>query len=335
MKKKFFNRALCAMLSALCFFGALLFALCVPAQAQQTNKIYRVGYLSGRSGFEAPEEAFRQGLREHGYVEGRNIVVEWRFASFRQKDRIRKHADELVRLNVDCIVTTTTLTTRVAKKATSTIPIVMTNVGDPVQRGIVASLAQPGGNITGLSTLNPDLAGKRMELLKESFPHISRVAALWNPSRKGNDAHFRGTATAARKLGVQLQSLEVQGRDDFESAFRAAVKARADALSQMGCCFWTYRARIFDFAKTHRLPVMYSALRFVRAGGLMAYAPDRVDQFRRAATYVDKILRGAKPADLPVEGPKKFALVINLKAAKQIGVTFPSELLYRADKLIK
>jgi len=324
MSKKLFCFALCAMLLALSF----------PAEAQQAGKVYRIGYLTGRFGIDLREEALRQGLRQLGYIEGKNLVIEWRFAKGKRK-RLAKLAAELVRLKSDVIVTPGTGVTLVVKKATSTIPIVMANVPDAVQLGIVASLAQPGGNITGLSTRNADLAGKRLELLKEAFPQISRVAALWDPSRRGVDAHFKGTEAAARVLGVQLQSLEVRRPYDLENAFRTAVKARAEAISVMGAGLPNHRARIVKLAVKNRLPVMYSSLRYVRAGGLMAYAPDRVDLFRRAAIYVDKILKGAQPGDLPIEQPTRFELVINLKAAKQIGVTIAPGVLYRADKVIK
>jgi putative ABC transport system substrate-binding protein len=325
MNQKIFCFALCA----------LVFALSVPVEAQQADKVYRIGYLSARFGIDRREEGFRQGLRELGYIEGRNIAVEWRFAK-RKIDRLPELAAELVRLKLDVIVTLGTTPTRAARKATSTIPIVMANVGDPVRTGIVASLARPEGNITGLTTLSPDLAGKRLELLKEAFPQISRVAALWDSSRRMSEFQFKETETAARELGVQLQSLTVKRLPyNLENVFRTAVKERIEALSQLGCCFWGHRAQIVKLAVKNRLPVMYSSSRMVRAGGLMAYAPDRVDQLRRAAIYVDKILKGAKPGDLPIEQPTKFELVINLKAAKQIGVTIPPSILYRADKVIK
>ncbi len=306
----------------------------LTAEAQQAGKVYRIGYLSARFGIDRREEGFRQGLRELGYIEGQNIAVEWRFAK-RKMDRLPELAAELVRLKLDVIVTLGTRPTRAARKATSIVPIVMANVGDPVRTGIVASLARPEGNITGLTTLSPHLAGKRLELLKEAFPQISRVVALWDPSRRSNEIHFKETEAAARELGVQLQSLMVRLPYDLENVFRTAVKARAEALSQLGCCFWGYRAQIVKLAVKNRLPVMYSASRMVHAGGLMAYAPDRVDQLRRAAIYVDKILKGARPRDLPIEQPTRFELVINLKAAKQIGVTIPPSILYRADKVIK
>jgi len=211
----------------------------------------------------------------------------------------------------------------------------MGNVGDPVGRGIIASLARPGGNITGLTSSNPDLAGKRMEFLKETFPHISRVAVIWDPSRLGNDIIFKETEVAARALGVQLQSLGVRRPYNFENAFRAAVKERAEGLIVTGAGMRKHRARIVELAANNRLPGMYSDLQFVTAGGLMAYATNRLDLYRRAATYVDKILKGANPGDLPVERPIKFELLVNLKAAKQLDVTIPPEVLYRADKVIK
>ena len=301
------------------------------AEAQQAGKVYRIGILYGRSGVRTSPrlEAFRQALRELGYIEGQNIVVEW------LNRRIPNFAAELVKLKVDCIFTGGTGPTRAAKKATSTIPIVMGNVGDAVGRGLVASLAKPGGNITGLTTRSPDLAGKRLELLKATFPEVSRVAALWDPSKLGNDVHFKETEVAARALGVQLQSLEVRRPYNFETAIRAAGKERAEALYVFGAGMRRHRARIVELAANNRLPGMYSDYRFVTAGGLMSYAPNRVDLYRRAATYVDKILKGAKPADLPVERPSKWELLINLKTAKALGLTIPPEVLFRADKVIK
>ena len=311
----------------ICLLTAALLSTVPFAEAQQTNKVYRIGILCTRCDRTSPRlEAFRQALRELGYVEGQNLVIEY---------RNRKKAAELVKLKVDCIFTGGTGPTRAAKKATSTIPIVMGNVGDAVGRGLVASLAKPGGNITGLTTRSPELAGKRLELLKATFPEVSRVAALWDPSKLGNDVHFKETEVAARALGVQLQSLEVRRPYNFETAIRAAGKERAEALYVFGAGMRRHRARIVELAANNRLPGMYSDHRFVSAGGLMSYAPNRVDQYRRAATYVDKILKGAKPADLPVERPTKFELLINLKTAKALGLTIPPEVLFRADKVIK
>ncbi len=304
-----------------------LFAGPLPVEAQQGTKVYRIGILSASYVRTSPRlEAFRQALRELGYVEGQNLVIEY---------RDRKKAAELVKLKVDCIFSGGTGPTRAAKKATSTIPIVMGNVGDAVGRGLVASLAKPGGNITGLTTRSPELAGKRLELLKATFPEISRVAALWDPSKLGNDVHFKETEVAARALGVQLQSLEVRRPYNFETAIRAAGEERAEALYVFGAGMRRHRARIVELAANNRLPGMYSDHRFVSAGGLMSYAPNRVDLYRRAATYVDKILKGAKPADLPVERPSKWELLINLKTAKQLGITIPPSVLYQATKVIK
>ena len=323
MSNKLFCFALCTM----------LFALCFPAQAQQVQKVYRIGYLAGYRQ-ESREEAFRQGLRELGYVEGQNIVIEWRFAR-RKSGRRREVVTELVSIGLDLIVTRGTGVTRAVQKTTSTVPIVMVNVGDAVGRGLVASLAQPGGNVTGLTTRNQQLAGKRLQVLKEAFPQVSRIAVLWNPSRRFNDRHFRETQAAASSFGVQLQSLEVEGPSDLESAFRAALEKRADALMTTGSGLGLLRERIADLILNYRLPSMHSDSRIVRVGGLMSYTADRIEQFKQAATYVDKILKGAKPADLPVQQPTKFELMINLKTAKQIGVTIPPELLLRADKVIK
>ncbi len=311
-----------------------LLAAPLPAEAQQGNKVYRIGYLSSRGESRPYAKAFRQGLRELGYIEGQNIVIEGRFGG---RKRLPGLAAELVKLKVDCILSGTSSATRAAKKATRTIPIVMGSVGDPVGQGFVASLARPGGNITGLTLINPELAGKRLEFLKEAFPHISRVALLWDLSMPGNDAHVKQTENAARALGVKLQSLEVRWPYDFEKAFRAAVNWRAEGLIVMGRGMGRRQTlqQVAELAAKHRLPAMYSLQRYVFAGGLMSYATNRLDLYRRAATYVDKILKGAKPGDLPVERPTKFELIINLKAAKQIGVTIPPEVLFRADKVIK
>ena len=304
------------------------------AHAQQTSKFYRIGYSSLRSGIEAREEAFRQGLRELGYVEGQNCVIEWRFAKG-EIDRLRELAAEFVRLKVDVIVAPGTFATQAAKQATSTIPIVIGNVTDAVQQGFVASLAKPGGNITGFSTLSPDLSGKRLETLKETFPKISRVSFLWNSANLGTAAQFRGAEIAGRELGVKLQSLELQPPYDFESAFRAAADSRADALIVSTAGFHTHRERLVSLELKHRLPVMYSDQLFVLAGGLMSYSVDFPEELRRVAIYVDKILKGTNPASLPVQRPTKFELVINLKTAKQIGVTIPPAVLMEADKVIK
>jgi len=316
-------------------FALGLLAGPLPAGAHHTGKVYRIGYLKN-GGIGPNEEAFREALRELGYVEGQNIVIEWRPAKGKL-ERLPELAAELVRLKVDCIVAVGLGPTGIAKRATTTIPIVMGNAsGDPVQHGLVASLARPGGNVTGVISVSSDLAGKRLEILKETLPKVSRVAILWIPTSPSAAYHVRETEVAARKLGVQLQSLEVRSRDDLESAFRSAGKRSADALivvspGGMG----RYRKRILDLAVKTRLPVMYTGSRWVRRGGLMSYGTNSRELRRRAATYVDKILKGAKPADLPVEQPTKFDLVINLKTAKALGLTIPPAVLLQATKVIK
>jgi len=306
------------------------------AQAQQPGKIPRIGYLSpGRaSPPSARLEAFRQGLRELGYVEGKNIVVEYRFAEG-ILDRIPERVAELVRLKVNVIFTYSTPAVQAIKKATTTLPIVTVS-GDPVREGLVASLARPGGNITGLANLTPELAGKRLELLKEVVPQVLRVAVLWNPDNPGSGLRMRETEAAALSLGIKIQSVEVREPHHFERAFSAMKTERADALVPLrGRLVNDQLHRIVEHAVKNRLPTMYDERGFAEAGGLMSYGTLIADLDRRAATYVDKILKGAKPADLPVEQPTKFELVFNLKTAKQIGLTIPQSLLYRADKGIK
>ena len=307
------------------------------AEAQQPGKVPRIGYLSATSPSVNPTriEAFRQGLRELGYVEGKNIIIEWRYAEG-NLDRLRELAAELVRLKVDLIVSAGPQPTRAAKEATTTIPIVMGYDSDPVGSGFVASLARPGGNITGLSALFPELSGKRLELLKEIVPRLSRVAVFGTSTWPGNAQALRETELAAGALGVQLQYLDVRGPKDVETAFRAAGKGRAEAVLVLtSSVLNSHRIQVADLAVKNRLPAVYGAPQYVEDGGLLSYAPSYTDLFRRAATYVDKILKGAKPADLPVEQPTKFEFVINLKAAKQIGLTIPPNVLARADKVIK
>jgi putative ABC transport system substrate-binding protein len=306
------------------------------AQAQQPAKVPRIGILElgSPSASAHGHKAFQQGLRELGYVEGKNIILEYRYADGKL-DLLPGLAADLVRLKVDAIVTRSTAPIRAAKNASKTIPIVFATAGAPVEDGLVSSLARPGGNITGLTLLSTELDGKRLELLKEAFPKVTRVALLWTVGGRG-DLRFREMEAVAKTLGLRLQSLEVTGSDDFERVFEAAKNAGAQALTSVPSPFLaTHRALIFDFAAKNRLPAMYSTSDFVEAGGLMSYGPDLLDNWRRAATFVDKILKGAKPADLPVEQPTKFELIINLKAAKQIGVTIPQSVLYRADKVIK
>jgi putative ABC transport system substrate-binding protein len=306
------------------------------AEAQQAQKVYRIGYLSSSGrGFNPRVEAFRKALRELGYIEGKNIVFEWQFAKSKG-DRIRERVAKLVHLKVDCIVTGGSKAARAAKKATSTIPIVMVSVGSPVKKGLVTSLARPGGNITGFSNSSPGISGKRMELLQQATPQITRIALLRNTSRRNTKARLREMEVAARGMGVELQSLEVRPPFDFENAFRAAVNKHAEALIVLSPGFVADSVdRIVKLAVKLRLPAMYTAPRFVRAGGLMYYGRDRLDINRRAAIYVDKILKGAKPASLPVEQPAKFDLVINLNRAKQLGITIPPTVLYQATKVIK
>ena len=305
--------------------GAMLLALSVPAAAQQPTKIPRIGTLIGTppSAHSARIEAFRQGLRELGYVEGKNIVIEWRFADGKP-DRLPALAAELVRLKVDVIVTAASPLTRAAKEATATIPIVMTQDTDPVGNGFVASLARPGGNITGLATLAPELSGKQLELLKETIPKLSRVAVFGTSTYPGNAQSLKEVELAAAAFKVQLQYLDVLDPKDIETAFRAASKGRADAvLALQNPVAASQRTQIIDLAVKNRLPAIYDRAEFVEDGGLMTYSVSSTDLFRRAATFVDKILKGRTPADLPVEQPMKFEFIINLKAAKQIGVTIP------------
>lgn len=303
---------------------------------QQPTKVPRIGYLIGASFIPVRREALRQGLHELGYVEGKTIVIEWRSAQGKL-DRLPALAAELVRLKLDVIVTAGQVATRPAREATSTIPIVMTNEGDPVGTGFVASLARPEGNITGLSTLAPDLSGKRIELLKEIIPKLSRVAVFGTSTRSDNAQSLSEVDLAAKGFGVKLQYVDVLSPKDIESAFRAASNERAEAVLMIvsGAVYIDHRAEIVELAAKSGLPVIYRFREDVEAGGLMNYGVNLTDLDRRAATYVDKILKGAKPADLPVEQPTKFELVINLKAAKQIGLTIPTNVLSRADKIIK
>ena len=307
------------------------------AQAQQPAKIPRIGYLTAAhfSAIPARTEAFRQGLRELGYVEGKNIVIEWRSAEGKI-DLLPGLVAELLRLKVDVIVTAGAAVTRPAKKATSTIPIVMAQDTDPVGSGFVASLARPGGNITGLSTLAPELRGKRLELLKEVVPKLSRVAVFGTSAAAEYAQELKEVELAARALGVKLQYVDVLSPKDIEAAFRAANKGQADAVLMMvsGPLVNFQQPQIAKLAVSSRLPVIWSR-EYVEDGGLMFYGVSLPDLDRRAATYVDKILKGAKPADLPVEQPKKFEFIINLKAAKQIGLTIPPNVLARADKVIR
>jgi putative tryptophan/tyrosine transport system substrate-binding protein len=317
--------------------SAMLIALSSSAEAQQPTKVPRVAYVTGASlsAMEYRIEAFRQGLRELGYVEGKNVIIVLREAEGKL-DHLPALMAELMRDKVDIIVAAGSAVTRPAKEVTSTIPIVMAQDPDPVANGFVASLARPGGNITGLSTFRPELSGKRLELLKEVVPKLSRVAVFGTSTTPDNTQALKETKLAAEVLKVQLQYLDVLDSKGFESAFRAAVKERADAVLWMvSGALTTQRARITDIAVKSRLPVIYELPSWVEAGGLMSYGVNLADLDRRAATYVDKILKGAKHADLPVEQPTKFEFIINLKAAKEIGLTIPPDVLARATKIIK
>jgi ABC-type uncharacterized transport system substrate-binding protein len=310
----------------------VMLAVAVIAEAQQAEKVFRIGYL-GTSG-SGPPRAFRQGLRDFGYVEGRNVVIEFR--TRRGKSGWSELADELVGLKVDVIVASGAGAVTAAKNASATTPIVMEQVNDPIALGLVASLAHPGGNITGISNLSPELSGKRLELLKEVIPKVYRVAALTSRRGAAMQTSIKETEAAAQSLRLQLQLLEVKEADEIESAFDAAKKQRADALVQIQASFFEpHQQRIIDLAAKYRLPAMYNNRDDVEIGGLMSYGPDREEMNRRVAAIVDKILKGRKPADLPVEQPTKFEFVINLKTAKQIGVTIPPNVLARADKVVK
>jgi putative tryptophan/tyrosine transport system substrate-binding protein len=337
LKSKIQNRRGMKHIVGLLVVLVALAACGARAEAQQPKKVPRIGILWIYSPDIASSfaEAFRQGLRGLGYVEGQNIALEERWAEGRF-DRLPSLAAELVRLNVDIIVTASTPAAQAGQQATRSIPIVMTNVSDPVESGLVSSLARPGGNVTGLSLMHPDLSGKRLELLKEIIPKVSRVAVLSNSSNPIIPPLLRETEAAARALGVQLQVVEVRGPTEFDSAFSAMTRDRAGALVVLpDGIFQNERRRIAALAAKSRLPAIYAWREAVDAGGLMAYGASVPDIFRRAAVYVDKILKGTKPADLPVEQPTKFELVINLKAAKQIGLTVPPNVLARADKVIK
>jgi putative ABC transport system substrate-binding protein len=305
------------------------------AEAQQAGKVYRIGYLAVGS---APTTVrylvtFREGLRELGYMEGKNFVIEYRSAGGK-RDRLPKLAAELVRAKVDVIVVTGNRATKAAKQATSTIPIVVGGAGDLVRAGLVATLAQPGGNITGSTRMATELGGKRIEVLKEAVSKVSRVGVIWS-TRQDRD-ELRETETAARQLGVKILPVKVREPNQIQSAYTAMVKERADSLIILHSGFaYSHRKQLLELGEKNQLPSMCEQARWTKAGCLMSYGPDVPYLYRRAAIYVDKILKGAKPADLPVEQPKKFELIINLKTAKQIGVTIPTEVLFRADKVIK
>jgi putative tryptophan/tyrosine transport system substrate-binding protein len=323
----------------LALVGGAAAVLSLAAEAQQAAKVVRIGYLAANLAASPHlREAFLHGLHDLGYVEGRNVVIEYRDAEGKY-ERFPALATELVALKVDVIVVTSTPSAVAVKQATRTIPIVFTWAADPIGSGLVTSLAWPGGNITGLSFLAADLVGKRLELLKQAVPGVSRVAALWHPGdyveRMEKDM-LTAADHAARALGLQLQVVEARGPEDFDRAFSDMTRARADAVTvQSTNIFFIERTRLVDLAAKNRLPAMYLSREFVDAGGLMSYGPNVADLHRRAATYVDKILKGAKPGDLPVEQPTKFELVINLKTANALGLTVPPAILARADEVIE
>ena len=308
----------------------------LAAVAQQPTHVYRIGYLLGTPREPEPFlETFLEGMRVLGYVEGQNLVMEYRAAAG-QYERLPDLAAELVRLKVDVLLAVTTPAALAAKHATTTIPIVMMGVGDPVGSGLVASLARPGGNVTGLASLDPELVGKQLELLKAMLPTVSRIAILWNPANPAHALAVPQADVAAQRLGVQLHRVEAHGPDVLDSAFAAMPSAHAGALLVLGDgMFFEHRRRFAELEATSGLPTMHNSRPFVEAGGLMAYGPSRLDIRRRAAVYVDKLLKGAKPADLPVEQPTKFELIINLKTAKALGITVPPSLLLLADEVIQ
>ena len=326
MKKHLFKLAL----------GAMAFAICVSAEAQQpAREVPRIGILFIGDRNQPHLEAFKQGLRERGYIEGKNIAIEYRYAEGKI-DRLPLLAAELVKLKVDVIVTTAEMGARAARQATKTTPIVLTTGGDLVKSGLAQSLAKPGGNVTGLSVIEEDLSGKRLDILKEAFPKMNRVAYLWNPSAVVVNPSLDQAKAIAQAVALQLRSYEVYTLAEIEKAFADMSKARPDALFTTLSPLMTLNSkRIVELALEQRLPGMYPTNQFVEEGGLMTYGPRIGDMYRRAATYVDKVLKGAKAGDLPVEQPTKFEFVINLKTAKQIGVTIPPNVLARADKVIK
>jgi putative tryptophan/tyrosine transport system substrate-binding protein len=327
MSKKITRRAFCSM----------LLALSVPAKAQQTKKIPRIGLLSAwsPSPMRPPIAAFRQGLRELGYVEGKNLLIEYRWAEGKD-ERYAPLAAELVSVGVDVIVVSGTQATVAAKQATNTIPIVVLGAGDLVGEGLVVSLAKPGGNVTGFTNIDTDLSAKRLQLLREALPKVSRVAVIYHGGPGGDQEELRETQTAGKKLGLQIQPLHVLEPDQFQSAYAAITKERAQALIIFHGSFTSFhRTVLLDLAAKIRISTMCGTPEWSDAGALISYGHDRLDQYRRAAVYVDKVLKGTKPEDLPVQQPMKFELVVNLKTAKQIGVNIEPNVLARANKVIR
>src|SRR5262245_13384917 len=315
----------------------VLLAFTVPARAQQPTKVPRIGYLTAQtSSGELPRiDAFRQGLRALGYIEGQNIAIDFRFTDG-QLERLPEVAAELVRLKVDVLIPVTTNAAQAAKRATSTIPIFFMGVSDPIEAGLVDSLARPGGNITGLTNVMSVLSGKRLELLKETVPKLSRVAVLWDSRNLGSTSQWKESEIAAKELSLQVYSMEVSSADKYESAFKGATKVGSTALAvTLNPLANSNQKRIVDLAAQNRLPTIYAREDFVTNGGLMSYGPSYADDGRNAARLVDKILKGTKPAELPVEQPTKFELVINLKTAKVLGLTIPPVVLMRAEKVVK
>jgi ABC-type uncharacterized transport system substrate-binding protein len=318
----------------------LVYALCSHAEAQQHAKLPKIGWLGARS-FSGPDsrqgsgaELFAAEFSKLGYLDGKNLTIEYRFADDKY-DRLPALADELARLKVDVIMAAATVEALAAKKATTTIPIIFFNVPDPVSSGLVDSLARPGRNITGFTSISA-VAGKRLELLKETIPSLSRVAVLWNPQNSSSTDQWKESQQASRELGLQLHSMEVSSVDEFERAFKGAVKDRSAAVAvTQETLLASNRHRVIELAATSRLPAIYTQRNNVESGGLMSYGPARAEAYRRAASMADKILKGAKPADLPVEQPTQFELIINLKTAKQVGLTIPPNVLARADKVIQ
>jgi putative tryptophan/tyrosine transport system substrate-binding protein len=320
-----------------CAVSTLILTTIHLAEAQQPGKVYRIGILrsgSASSDLYAPQQ-FQQGLRELGYVDGTNIVIEYRYADGKLEP-LAALASELVRLKVDVIITDTSIAIDAVKNATKTIPVVFTLATDPVQDGQVASLAKPGGNLTGFSILAPELNGKRLELLKEAFPKVTRVGRITRGGTARGEQRIQDDEVVAKELGLRLHAILVKSADDLEGAFEGAKRAGVQALIFPPSVFLaTNRTRFIDLAAKVHLPAIYPSTPYAEAGGLMSYGPDQLDNFRRAAAYVDKILKGANPADLPVQQPMKFEFAINLKTAKQIGLTIPPNVLARADKVIK
>jgi putative ABC transport system substrate-binding protein len=317
--------------------GAMLFTLGLPVQAQQQTKVPKIGWLGGRSpsGPAGAGENFRRALRALGYVEGKTVTIEYRYADDKL-DRLPALAEELVRLNIDLLIAPTTIEVRAAMRATKTIPIIFYNVPDPVGSGLIDSLARPGANVTGFSTINALLSGKRLEILKETVAKLSRVAVLWDPKNPASAQQWKDSQQPARELGLQLHSMEVSSADKYESAFKDAAKVRSNGLLVTQATLVAANIpRVVHLAIQNRLPSISHGEEYVAIGGLMSYGADDAERFHRAAVIVDKILKGTKPADIPVEQPRKFKFIINLKTAKQIGLTIPPNVLARGDKVIK